>query len=291
MKSVDDVVESRSDLFGSGEIRTIGTFSNHAIVMNDSGEFFRADFSVNEESGALELGEVERIDVPVREVSELSGEVRVESRKAVEALLCGKDDEANCSIGSLYEMIRSGVRLTAEGVEDDFLGMFDKDNLPEWMVGVHDNRDSMSKFVGAESKQDLPAPKFGTLVESDEVDEEGRYRKVVSAALRRLNESMVKMHHGIAFARLVDEEYHLRIDESKDAEMVAEDFFEFVDGYSVFLESAMGIVEDAIAVSKDGTLRSLARIHDGVAASVRDMGLAAAFAEKFARRFDSPQMA
>lgn len=287
MGQVDEAVASQPDLFGGegGEVRTIGTFANHAIVLNDGGEFFRARFVVSEDTGGIELGDVERIDVPIREVSELGSEVRTESRQAVEALLSGNDDEADNHLGSLYEMVRSGVRLTAEGVEDFMLSL---EKEPEWLAAVRENEPSMAQFVGAEANQDLPKPKFETyLAEGEEND--SRHRKVITAALGRLCESLGRMQNGIAVARRIDGEYRLPTGDETNATMVSEDFLTFVSEYGTDLDATVGLVEDAISVSEDGNLKSLARVHDGVAARVKEMGLAAAFSEKFARRFDQPQ--
>jgi len=288
MGQVDEAVSEKADLFGGddGEVRTIGTFSNHAIVLNDSGEFFRASYSVNEETGEVELGDVERIDVPVKEVSELSSEVRVESRRAVDALLSGNDDEADVRLGSLYEMVRSGVKLTAEGVEDKFLDSFGDE--PEWVVAVRENESNMSQFVGAEANADFLKPKFETFIAEGE-NADVRYRRVVGADLQRLLEELRRMQDSIAVARRVDGGYCLTTGDETDPELVSEDFLGFVREYGSDLDATVGLVEDAIAVSEDGTIKSLARVHDGVAARMKDMGLAAAFSEKFARRFQQPQ--
>jgi len=287
MGQVDEAVSTKADLFGgeSGEVCTIGTFSNHAIVLNDNGEFFRASYSVNEETGAVEIDEVERINVPIKEVSAMGKEARAESRRAVEALLQEDDLEADIRLGSLYEMVRSGIRLTAEGVEDEYLEVFADE--PEWLVAVRENQESMARFVGAEANADFPKPKFETfLAEGD--DQDDRYRKIISAALKRLHENLEQMQSSIVVARGIDGEYG-SLSSDEGSTMVAEDFVDFVDEYKIDLDATVGLVEDAISVCGDGTLKSLARVHDGVATRVRAMGLAAAFSEKFARRFDQPQ--
>lgn len=285
MGRVEEAISEQADLFGGddGEVRTIGTFSNHAIVLNENGEFFRASFSVDGETGELELGEIERIDVPVKEVAELSGEARTESLRAVDALLEGDDDEVDIRLGSLYEMVRSGVRLTAEGVEDNALCFFEHE--PEWLVAVRDNAVSMAKYVGAEANQELPKPKFETFIAEGENGDE-RHRRVMMASFKTLYEELAKMRNSIEVARSVDGECCLRTGNEADPAMVAEDFVEFVDDFGTDLDAIIGLVEDAVAVSSDGTLKNLARVHDAVAARMKEMGLAAAFCEKFARRID-----
>lgn len=285
MGKVDEAILARPELFGGddgSDVRTIGTFLDHAIVLNSDGEFFRADFVVSEDTGAIELGQVERLEVPVKEASELGAQAREESRLAVEALLAGDEDGANVHMGSLYEMVRSGVRVTAEGVEDDFLEFFSEE--PAWLKALRENESSVVSFVGAEARREYPAPKFDG-VELDGVQS----RAAVGAALSRLHESLRELQESVVDARSVDEESRLHVESSEDASMAAQSFFDFVTEYGTDLDDTIALVEDAMAVREDGTLGSLARVHDGVAARMRDMGLAAAFSEKFARRFDQPQ--
>jgi hypothetical protein len=285
MGRVDEAVLAAPELFGGGdgsEVRTIGTFPAQVIVLNSDGEFFRAAFSVSEETGAIELGEVERLDVPVREASELGAQARQESIGAVEALLAGDEEEADARLGALYEMVRSGVRVTAEGVEDDFLETFSED--PAWLGSLRENEAAVISFVGAEAGREYPAPKFVD-AELDNVQS----RAVVGDALLRLQESLREMQESVVSARSIDEESQLHVESSEDASTAAQAFFEFVAEYGTDLDGTIAMVEDAIALREDGTLGSLARVHDGVAARMKDMGLAAAFSEKFARRFDQPQ--
>jgi hypothetical protein len=289
MNQVDEAVAAQPELFGGGdrsEVRTIGTFSNHAIVLNENGEFFRASFAFHEDTGGIKLGEIERVNVPMKEVSELGGEIRTESLKAAKALLSGKDNDADNHLGSLFELVQSGVKLTAEGVEDEMLLNLEED--PEWLVAVRENKDGMIKFVGSDANQEFPVPKFETFIaEGDNSDE--RYRKVIDSSLRKLRENLYRMRNSVAVARRIDGEYTPVVEEGVDATMVASDFVDFASEFGVDLDATIELTEDAISLASDGTLKSLARVHDGVAARMCDMGLAAAFSEKFARRFDQPQ--
>jgi hypothetical protein len=281
MGKVDEAVLAHPELFGGeggSDIRTIGTFLDHAIVLNSDGEFFRASFAVSEETGAVELGAVDRLEVPVKEASELGAQAREESKLAIEALLAGDEDEADAHMGALYEMVRSGVRVTAEGVEDDFLRLFSEE--PDWLKALQDQESSVVSFVGAEAGREYPAPKFDGVELS---------RGTVGTALSRLHEGLRELQESVSGARSLDEESRLHVEASEDASMAAQSFFEFVAEYGADLDDTIALVEDAIAVRDDGTLGSLARVHDGVAARMKDMGLAAAFSEKFARRFDQPQ--
>jgi hypothetical protein len=68
--------------------------------------------------------------------------------------------------------------------------------------------------------------------------------------------------------------------------MPAADFVQFVSGFSEDLDGVIGVLDDAMAVSEDGCVRCLARVHDGIADQAREWGLAAAFSAKLARRFE-----
>lgn len=288
MDRVDDVVAAHPELFGGEgiEIRTIGTFDAHAIVMNEAGEFFRAEFGLDDD-GDFAIGEVERIAVPVKEASQLGEDTRTEAHRAVDAMMAGDDDEASKRVGSLFTLVSSGVRLTAEGVEDDLVELLGTDC--GWVDAIRDNEEAITGFVGAEANRELPRPRFEDVIEISE--DEDRTRAVVRSRLRKLYDSLITMQGEISEARQVDGGYMLRTDGDADAEMASGDFVEFVDLYADDLDATAGLVEDALSVSEDGSVGSLARIHDGVAARAREMGLAAAFATKFARRFEAPHEA
>jgi len=279
---VDEAVSSNLDLFGGDsddEIRVIGTFSEHAIVVNESGEFFKVELSRNEETGDLELGTVEQVQVPVKEASELSGDAKVESLLVVDAILDGNDDEADARIESLYTMARSGVKFTAEGVEDDLIAMGDDH---DWIEAVRENEESMAKFVGSDANRALPKPKFNDLFESAVDRSDQRIRDSIQVSLDDVLSELRRMH--------VDVESVMRsgFDEnmtSGEEGLLGEDFGEFVHEFSENLEDTIGIVESAIAVADGGDVMSLGRVHDGVASRLREMNLAAAFSEKFVSHF------
>jgi len=289
MGSVDEAVLAKADLFGGSkdiEVRTLGTFPGHVIVVNSEGEFFRAAYESNE-AGEVVVGEVKRIDVPVHEAKELSAQVRESSLKAVDAMLAGKGDEASESIDSLYRLVQTGVRLTSESIEDDLTRVTEASD--GWFQAVLDNEKPMRRFIGAEAHaQKLPKPRFEHVIEADEMDED-RVRKVVTKALRDVRSVTEDLSNRLTLARQVDEDYTLRVE--GEAEMAAVDFVGFVEQLDSELDAVKEIIESAISVSDDGAIRSLARIHDTVAGRMHEMGLATMFAEKFARRFEAPQAA
>jgi hypothetical protein len=101
------------------------------------------------------------------------------------------------------------------------------------------------------------------------------------------------MQEGTSLARQVTHDYTYK-GSGDSADAVSDDFVEFVESFGSDLDAASGLVDDAVGFADDdslggGSVKSLARVHDGVAGRMTEMGLAAAFAERFARRFDAPQ--
>lgn len=286
---VDEAVLAHADLFGGSDkvdVRAVGTYPSHVIVVNSGGDFFRAVYNVVEDANTVSLGEVERVQIPVKEASELSVEAREKAEQAVEAIMSGDDDAASKAVFDLYGMVRSGVRLTAESVEDAVKRLFAED--ADWSVAIHDNEKAIQDFVGSEANRDLPKPRF---VHIDVFEDEERHRKVIGGALKRLKESLATLHVGMSLAREIDESYSQPAYGNADGAMAMADFIAFVESFDSDLSTMKGLIEDAVAVSADGDLVTLARIHDDVADRMHEVGLAAAFCEKFARRFNAPKAA
>lgn len=288
IERVERAVASNLHLFNAddgGELHS-WTYPNHVVVVNEEAEFFRAEYTVTE-SGDIELGKVERIEVPVKEAKHLGSEARSLADDVVRAVFDGSDDRAEESFQALFNLVARGVRITAESIEDDLeeLGISEA----AWVRAVDDNAVTMRSFIGAASNRDMPKPKFESLLASDELSEDDteRYRKVVGEGLRRLRSTLEDLNAGIALARTIDEGYTLRDGD----EMAASHFIEFSRQLGSDMDAMIGIVENAIAVAGDGDLKSLARIHDGVAEHMSDAGLAAAFAEKFSTKFTAPEAA
>jgi hypothetical protein len=283
---VEDVVREHESLFGGTkdvDVQCVGTFSEHAIVMNSAGQFFRA--TIKDDADKLSLDEVEEIDVPVFEASELRGQVREHSDNAVDSLLKGKGNGAYEDIISLYELVKSGVPLTAEAVEqalDDLVG-----TEVEWISALRENEKEITGFLGVDAKRESPTRRFTAISEAEHINDMSRTRTVVVHGLREMRIHLDGLDAQTVLARQVDETYEL----SGDGGMGAADFIEFIEEFDEDLQAVRSVVEDAITVSDEGTVKSLARIHDGVAGRAVDLTMAASFAEKFARRFSAPAAA
>lgn len=285
MGAVMEAMESHADLFGGSGTQVIATYPEHIIAASPDGQFYRAKWSLDEETGDVVFSDIEDIEVPVYESDKMGSQVRRQAMDAVDSILHQKED-ASDRILELAGLVRSGVKLTAEGVEEQF----EKEPFQEsdWFQAVRENESSIRTFLGPDvDKVASVKPAFSHLV-SEDVDEDDAedYRSRVVEALRRLRSTISSMHDQTDLARQVDESSRLRSG-GDDAEMAASEFAEFIQGYTDDLMELRGLVEDAIAVSEDGCVKCLARVHDGVASQIKEWALAAAFAEKMSNRFES----
>lgn len=286
IRRADEMVERHSELFGGGEGVQLQswTFPSHVIVANSDGEFFRASLGVSEDTGEPQFEQVERVDVPVREARTMAREARETADEAVTAILSGDRQGALQAVNELHALVQGGVRLTAEAVEDDLMAVGVAET--DWFRSVVENEKAMRTFVGAEANRPTPQPRFDNIQENTS-DEHGRLRKIVSSSLVTLKENLAGMCNSLALAREVTEAHVLRAG-SGDPALSAMDYVEFVGAFDADLCRVKGIIEDAMMVSDDGDLHSLARVHDGVASKMYEMALVASFCEKLARRFDAP---
>jgi len=272
---VESAVLENTKLFGGDdcEVRVIGTFSEHVIVANSDGEFFRARFAVDE--GSVSLGDVERINVPVKEASELASTARSVAESVIDSMFSGDSDSATSGIRELYQLVSDGVRLSPESVVESLHLALDEE---EWRDAIRENAKEVRRVAGASARVELPKSRFGSLSESGLEDDE-RVASVVESALRVVGTYLDSMSDRLELARTLDENSGF---DSYDA---AVDFMGFVSGLSESIEKVQGCVGDAIALLEPGTVSSLSEAHDVMADALPDLNLATSFAEGVALRF------
>lgn len=283
--AVDEAILANAQLFGADDresVSTVATYQDYAIVANADGDFFRAKWALGEDG--VKLSEVEEIDVPVYEAGRMGAEVRQTAIEAATALLGGDHEGAEEHLRSLYQMAKSGVRLTAEGVED----LLARQTFAEgdWFRAVREQESGIRGFLGGDgARLGVTKPQFETVTAHGiSEDQAGSQRQAVKAAIGRLAEQFRGIRRQIALARQVTESHVMR--GSQDSAMAAVDFVDFVGGFGSDLDAMVGILGDAQAVAEDGSVRCLARIHDAVAGQMYEWALAGAFCEKLARRFE-----
>lgn len=284
MGAVDLAVQENVDLFGgpSKALTTLATYPEHLIVATDDGDFYRAKWKILE-NGSVEITDVEDLDVPVYEAAAMGHQVQEESSRIVGLILSDNLEEASESMGKLYNLVKQGVRLTAEGVEDLYNGQdFTED---DWFQATREQEKSMRSFLGGDALRiDTPKARFENLIDGDLDDEQAElHRGTVRAAIAKLREKFASMRSSLALAREVNETYQPR--DGGDGTAVA-DFVEFVQGLAGALDEVGAILSDANVVAEDGCVKCIARVHDGIASQAYEWVLATAFSEKLARRFD-----
>lgn len=275
-EAMDD--PENAEMFGGPESQIIATFEDRVIVAAPDGTFYQAEWSFNDD-GTVEFSGVEDLEVPVYESSELGPHVRSESMLAVEAILSGREDEADAHVDTLAGMVAGGAKLTAEGVEDAVFRQTTANSRSSWFEAVVERADSIKEFVGAEMDR---LPKAGVVFES--VDPA---RSEVKDALGSLVSKLSSLWERITLAAEIDDDYV----SPGDDQMGVVEFVDFVDGFATDFDRTIGLVEEAMAVVEDGDLGALGRTHDAVAAQYPQFAMTAAFVEKMARRFAPPQAA
>jgi hypothetical protein len=282
MGAVDEAVLENAALFGGtpDTVRTIATYSDHLIAVNEEGDFYRARWSKAAEG--VVISEIEEIDVPVYDARALGPQVRQESVAAAKALLNGDMDTADEKLRGLYRLVKSGVRLTAEGVEDLYHQQMSEDS--DWVLALREQAEQIRSFLGADAlRVESMKPRFESLLDSIGEHQAEPHRTAVADALSKLSSDLVTMRTRIALAKQVNESYRIRDD--KESGPTASDFVDFVSSFSEDLDAMLGILGDAQVVAEDGCIKCLARLHDGLAVRMYEWGLATTFCEKLARRF------
>lgn len=290
MGAVEEAVQENADeAFGDPAARTIATYPDHFIVATPAGEFFRGKWSIDEESGSVVLSDINSIDVPVYEAKAMGKEIRREAAEAVDLILRGEGEPVTERLRHLFSLVRSGAQLTAEGVED----LYAKQSWGEadWFQATREHESGIRKILGTDVlRLSVPKARFESITGDVDDDEAERHRMAVIGGLRRLREHLDDMWSKLGVAANVTAEYSLR-GVSNGSPMDASEFVEYVSDFAGDLDGMMGILDDALAVADDGCVPCLARVHDGIAENMYEWALAAAFAEKLARRFEAPQAA
>lgn len=263
MAAVADAVERDANLFRSNgsSLVAIGTFAEHVIVASDDGSFYRAKYALSESSG-IALSDIEKIQVPIKDVREMTPAARKAADEAVSRLMRGQD--ATDEIMELYNLHASGVSMTAQGVEDAVIMV--TGNVGPWMEAVRSGEKAITGMLGAAIYEERPTPRFSEVVKGPQ-DMLEKVRIIVTAANKTLRECVSKMH------AMVQEAVRTPIRSDADPVAVVE-FMKLRDSFASDIAVLLDLVEDAVSVGDDGDVRSLARIHDRISGMMHEMTLA-----------------
>mgnify|MGYP001601220108 FL=1 len=282
MGLVDEAVVASPEKFGgseSVEVRSLGTFPGHVIVVNSEGKFFRAAYSLDEsgDNPGIKLGAIESIEVPVLGAVDVAQEARRQARDAVDAMLQGDEKKAKACACEVYSLVQSGTKLTAEGAEDGIREIMLGD--ADWKKAVRKQESQIKALLGGDIlrlETSMPRKRYDTkaVEESD--------RGSVASALRGLAATLSELLSKTIPATRVTDTSVVR--GAARHEQSAADFVGFVREYRNDLASLIKLVEGAAMTT--GCLPCLARSHDLVAERIYDWALAGVFAERFARQIE-----
>ncbi len=293
MGAVEEAVAENTQLFGADDaksVQVVGTYSDHAIVANREGEFFRCEWSIKD--GEVLLQNVRQIDVPVHEGEVRQSAIRRQYDEAVDAILECRTEDAEEKLKELLDLATGGVPMTAEAVEHIFLENRERFTDADWVQAVRTREPEMRSFLGADFlRLQHPKPRFESLTgEAIEESVAESRRSDIIESMKGLHEFLTGLRTRTALAREVNEGYRVRGGSTTDADATA-DFVQFASGFAEDLDGMISIAEDALAVAEDGCAKCLARLHDGIAVQMREWAIAAGFAEKLARKFEAPSKA
>lgn len=293
MGAVEEAVADHPQLFGSEDdagVRVIGTYPDHALVVNRDGTFYRCEWTV--EGDEVQLQNIKQIDVPVYEADVRASTVRKTVNEAVDAMLECDSDVAEEKLKELLTYVTNGIPMTAESVEFLFTENRERFQDAEWAQAVRDREAEFRSFLGAEAlRLSYPKPRFEHLTgESIEESAAEQRKSDIVESIEGVREFLGRLAGQVTLARQVTEEYRVRGGSAEDG-LATTDFVQFASSFAEDLDGMISIVEDALAVSEDGCAKCLARLHDGIAEQMREWAIAAAVAEKLARRFEAPKAA
>ena len=276
--SAMEAVAGQSDLFGGADdvdVRVIATYKDHVIVANSDGEFFRAGIKEGK------LDKVEQLEVPVVSEEEIGRHVREQANRAVQAIVSGDIELAQEELRSLSALADQGTRLTAESVEEDAASRWYSES--DWFLAMKEDASVVEGFLGDSlPKLQENTTKFEGII--DESADADKFRSSVKSALKTLRDQMVEMNDKLSVAKQVKADYKC-VNEDDTA---AADYEEFVSGVSEDIDAVISLLSDAVTVSEDGDVKSLAKTHDVLASDLNEWMVATAFAEKLADRFSVP---
>jgi len=259
--------------------------------VNREGVFYRCEWVVNV-AGEIALMNVKEIDVPVFEANVRASTVQKTVQEAVDAILECDSETAEEKLKELLGYVTDGVPMTAESVEYLFTENRERFQEAEWAQAVRLHEPGFREMLGADAlRLSYPKPRYNHLT-TDSVNESSvePYKADIIESIKGIKEFLGRLSTQTALARQVNEGYRVRGGSADDG-MATADFVQFSSGFTEDLDGMIAIVEDALAVSEDGCAQCLARLHDGIAEQMREWAIAAAVAEKLARRFEAPRAA
>lgn len=288
VESVREAVEAEEELFGESGAALVATFKGFAVVATPSGKFWRARYEVAP-SGDAWIVESKPVSFPVVTKETAGSYVRGEARKLVDRFFSsGLTEDTRNHLHDVVTALNSGISVTPEGAAGLVVGRLVEER--SWRGYVNTFDQNLREFTGIDPVkfEGKIKPRFSAILSGEyDSDKEGQYLGVVRGAVQEMIDHVGNI--AAMTKSLLEGSYTLTKEWRgwRDADSMVAEFMEFVGD---FADDVNGLKEDLDGykdVMGEASLESIAAMYDEVAQRMREVELAGAIAEKFAKRFEA----
>jgi hypothetical protein len=258
-----------------GDVQLIATFPGRVLVVNESGEFYRAAFQELDD-GSFSFAEIEPIDIPVMsKPSELQAFVSESAGVVISSLFSGNFEDAR---GRMRELVRSSQfarpASPVDVIKDQLEEVFDEGRPWRKLYEQHgtDIRRFMWGASGA-SFRHAPKPKYQKLYHDGLGESATGYHGAVSGDLTLLSEKISKLWERTQDA-WAGYDGNLGLFKAAEISSIAESFEDFAQDYIDELKMVAHLVERASQDSDSTNTYAMAMIYDAVAKRYPDLEVA-----------------
>jgi hypothetical protein len=262
---------------GVGDFHLVGTFSHHAIVSTDSGDFFRLRME-RLDDGGIGFYFTEQIDVPViRTKREKDGFIKEQSDKIVDDLLSGDSPSARNRLRALMGSSELVEFVDQSDDVSNLLSDFYGDDRP-WKAYLKERMQDVRKLLwgksGASFKESASIkPKYRRVYKDDSPE---RFYPVVSSDLANLREKVRSLYDGALtqYARFSEQTCGCHDLEVSD---IAENLNRFASDWAGAIKGTLTLMNRAVDRANKSDTRWMAMVYDTVAENLVDIDVASRF--------------
>lgn len=263
-------VEAAHAKFGAkrpGDVHLLSTFSEHAIVVTESGDAFRVHLKALND-GSRTVLQTEEVEVPI--ISTVEDQLAFAGSAAggiVEAVRSGDFDSARTRIQELVEAADLIAPPDPVTEAREYLGsLFDRER--PWRRIYAENQERIHRFLWGASgvtPRDVPKQNYAELC-GEGVDNPESYHGAVSSDLGLLEERLAKLWERIEGAYSRYQENHVAGGfQPVQIAGINEGFETFTSDFVEELRAVHALIEQAARDEDERTVKARAAIHDFVA--------------------------
>lgn len=274
-RAIEDVEDALTncDLLpeGVGDVELIGTFPSHAIVVTESGEFFRLK-TVRVDEGRVVVESAERLEVPMIETAEdRDRAIEEAASKVVDAFFKGSALSLHRNVADLVGSSRL-IEFTEPALEIEAAldGLVGDDRL--WKRRLSEQRKDIMKAMwgraGASFRDaQLIAPKYKKVARTGDAS----YYQAVMEDLGSLHD-MLKRLYDSSIAQYAGFSTRSRMHDIGVSESI-ENFDRFASDWIDATRGLLALVEWARSRGTRKDVRWLAMLHDRIAENMLDLDI------------------